>query len=348
MNKISYHYLQESLAGLKQKGILDASHLVMYFVQPQITDFGYAFYDFNVVNVDFNSGDTYITVSGDIDMLVSFQDIDFSTQAHSSEKLKIYVHFDPETLVYNLYFKVLNNWEKVERVDFKVASEPQELEKKQRGENEKFIRLARYITKANIINGMNKFGEKYFTEAVLDKYLENQEFNNEFIRTALRNEFKKPSKELIAMLASALGKEFTTMEQEKVQEKLEPLVEKGLYEAVEHLINDEPGGNFLGGMGSFSQRPDYGYLNEKKEETPELSKPEITQKETKIENKEVVVEKPTKPTVNEEKVDKKESQPRKSGLDALKDLGIDMNKKPVSNPQVTLSDNGAVDLTDLF
>lgn len=344
--KSNYTSVQQSIAELKKNQMDDISSIVMYVLNPQLTSFNYDIYDFKKTNVDFTTGNIKIEVQDGIKMLFSLEDMISDGSIYSEDDYKIYVHFSFDDLTYDLYFKVLDNWEKVEHVDFKVPEDSKDREIALKRESERFTRFAKYVSSGVIINEHKKKGEKYFTEAVLDRYLENQEFDNEFIRTALMNEFKNPSAELITMLASALGKEFTTMEQEKVQERLQPLVKKGLYSAVESLVNGSPNKTT---NSSFSQA-DYSYLTAKKEEP-------VTKKETSEVKPEPTPEpKKEEPKKEEVKVEAKEEpkkeETKKSGDDALRDLGINLNKKPVENKRVdaeTLSaPNGSVSLDDLF
>ena len=348
--KSNYNSVQQSIAELKKNNMDDISSIVMYVLNPQLTSFNYDIYDFKKTNVDFTTGNIKIFVQDNIKMLFSLDDMIADGSIYGEDDYKIYVHFSFDDLTYDLYFKVLGNWELVEHVDFKVPEDEKQRELVLKRENEKFTRFSRYVSSGVIINEYKKKGEKYFTEAVLDRYLENQEFDNEFIRTALLNEFKRPSAELITMLASALGKEFTTMEQEKVQERLQPLVEKGLYSAVESLVNGSPSTH---NSRNYTQ-PDYSYLTAKpyKKEEPKVEvkkeekKPEVKKEEPKVEEPKVEVKK------EEPKVEVKKEEPKKSGDDALRDLGINLNKKPVENRRVDAEDlttsNGAINLDDLF
>lgn len=242
-NKVDYTYIQQKLADLRKNNTHDISSIVMYILNPQLSAFSYDIYDFKKTNVNFETGDIRVYVQDNIKMLISLNDLlgtgQYIGDDDGDEDYKIYVYFNFENLTYELYFKVLNNWELVETVDFKIPANADEkvIQETRQRQNNKFIRFSKYINGTNIRTEFKNNREKFFTEAVLNRYLDSQEFNNEFIRTALLNEFKKPSNELITMLASALGKEFTTMPIEKVQEKLQPLTVKGLYEAVESLIN---------------------------------------------------------------------------------------------------------------
>lgn len=354
MNNLSYIQLQNKLAGLKKKEMDDPSNLVMYFLNPQLSNLGYDIYDFNSCKVDFQNGNIEVKVDEGINLLFSFEGVFPNTVGEDT--FKMYVLFDREKLVYDLYFNVLGNWELVEKVDFKIANDESKVDDKIQTESSKFLRLTKYVSKQNIVAGLKNNGEKYFTEAVLDKYLESQNFNNEFIRTALRNEFERPSKELITMLASALGKEFTTMNLDKVQEKLEPLVEVGLYESVETLVVNNPTKGFISPFDN--KETDYSYLRESvsakptKKEEKEVEKPVVekpkakeevptpTQQAPVVENKGNAPKENAKVTTPE--------KPKEEGIEALKNLGFSNNKRPVANPQVNLTENGAVNLDDFL
>lgn len=345
--KSNYSSVQQSIAELKKNKMDDISSIVMYVLNPQLTSFSYDIYDFKKTNVDFTTGNIRIEVQDGIKMLFSLEDMIADGSIYSEDEYKIYVHFSFDELTYDLYFKVLDNWELVEHVDFKVPEDAKEREVALKSESERFTRFAKYISSGVIVGEYKKKGEKYFTEAVLDRYLENQEFDNEFIRTALLNEFKKPSDELITMLASALGKEFTTMEQEKVRERLQPLIKKGLYSAVESLVNGSPNKS----SGSKVSQPDYSYLTATKGESKKVEEPIVKEEPKKEVKPEIITEEPKKaetPPVKEET----KPEVKKSGDDALRDLGINLNKKPVENKRVdaeTLSaPNGSVSLDDLF
>lgn len=352
--KITYQQVQQSIIGLKKREESDISPIVMYILNPQISAFQYDVYDFNVTAMDFETGTIRIKVQDNIKMLITLSDAISTGEIYSEDDdFKIYLYFNYDDLTYDLHFKVLDNWEIVEHVDFKVSGDSKQQEVKMKAETQKFSRLSNYITKSTIINQYKTKKDKYFTEAVLDRYLETKEFNNEFIRTALLNEFKKPSAELITMLASALGKEFTTMPSEKVQERLQPLTELGLYSAVESLIT--------GNTGEVSKsqplkEEDYSYLQskdtstEKVDEKPTTSVKEETKvvpkKETTVDSKVETETKIIKEEVKTEPVvDKKE--PVKNSTDKLKELGVNLDKKPVNNPTVTkekLTDSGAVSI----
>lgn len=349
--KVSYSSVQQAIANLRKNKVEDVSAIVMYVLNPQLTSFNYDIYDFNKTTVDFQTGNIDIVVDENIKMLISLDDMIADGSIYTTDDYKIYIYFSYDDLTYDLYFKVLDNWELVEHVDFKIAEDEKDMDAKMKRETDKFSRFSRYVT-SNVINQEHKKkGEKYFTEAVLDRYLEKQEFNNEFIRVALLNEFRKPSVELITMLASALGKEFTTMPQEQVQERLKPLIEKGLYEAVESLVNGDNGYTTSGNKQTHRMSgEDFSYLKKQTvEPKQDVKKEEPKKEEPKKEEpkQDVNKQEPKKETPKQEV---KKDEPKKEGLDKLKDLGINVDKKPVQGDilEKNITESGGVNLDDLF
>lgn len=357
--RVTYETVMKSIVNLKKSGKTDVGSIFMYVLTPQVIDFGYDVYDLNKNVLDFDTGSMRLTVSENINILMSLDDKYSNNALDYETDCKIYVYFSFEDLTYNMYFKVLDTWELVESVDFGLPETESEVPKKISEETPKFKRLGNYLMQKNILKEYNEKGEKYFTEAVLDTYLENKEFNNEFIRTALRNEFEKPSPELITMLASALGKQFTTMSQESVQERLNPLMELGLETVVDSLVNGTGAKPKRGQMAEMNPE-DYSFLSKPQpvKPTTNVKKEEpVPVKEVKPEVKsevkpEVVKEtaKPVKPKETEKEDIFKEPEVAQPVVNKFKDLGANIDKKPV-NTKAKSSDvdnNGAINLDSLF
>lgn len=359
MATVNYLSVSKAIANLRKGNKDDISSIVMYIINPQLTAFGYDIYDFSKNEIVFDEGIVKLTATDNIKLLISFDDkIANGDVDYLDEEYKIYIYFSFQDLKYNLYFKVLGNWELVEAIDFEQPQDEAKSKEKITIETKKFERFSRYITLNNITKEHKNKGEKYFTEAVLDRYLENKEFNNEFIRTALMSEFKKPSAELITMLASALGKEFTTLPQEKVQESLQPMMEQGLFEAIETLVNGSPTPTSPVTI----DREDFSYLSQKSNDTkvePKVETKPEPKEEAKVETKQEKQEPKNEPKVeqkSETKADSKKAEskqePKKEGKDKLTDLGFDLtNKKPVANATKEApktDNNGALNLDDLM
>lgn len=308
----NYGQIQATVNKLKAENKTNYNQLMTYVLNPYIAQLNYDIYNFDTTELDFDNGNIHIKITDKISVTFTLDEsIEYTLAASDEDKILLY--FDYEDSTFTLKFKVLGAWQTVEKVKFVSSiTEGATAPALSKEENAKFVKINSYLSRGEVTGQHKSKGERFFTEAVVDGLLDKGEWNNEFLRTSLANELKNPSEEMVALLASRLVKDYTTQSQEKVAEKLKPIIEEGLSSVVESIV--ESG---ILPTSSYSYRPQ------------PVAKP-IEKTESSGINTPVVAEKP-KETVK----------------DTFKDLGFSFGDKEVEKPAVEKTVEKKTSLEDL-
>lgn len=232
----NYGQIQATINKLQAENKTNYNQLMTYVLNPYISQLSYDIYNFDTTELDFDNGNIHIKISDKISVTFTLDEsIEYTLAASESDKILLYFDFDEST--FSLKFKVLGAWQTVETVKFvSPITEGASAPALSKEENAKFVKINSYINRAEVLGQHKSKGERFFTEAVVDGLLDKGEWNNEFLRTSLANELMNPSAEMVALLAARLVKDYTTQSEEKVAEKLKPILEEGLSGVVESIV----------------------------------------------------------------------------------------------------------------
>lgn len=236
MGNANYGQIQATVNKLKAENKTNYNQLMTYVLNPYIAQLNYDIYNFDTTELDFDNGNIHIKITDKISVTFTLDDsIEYTLSASDEDKILLY--FDYENSTFTLKFKVLGAWQTVEKVKFVSSlTDGATAPAMSKEENAKFVKINSYLSRGEVTGQHKSKGERFFTEAVVDGLLDKGEWNNEFVRMSLANELKNPSEEMVALLAARLVKDYTTQSQEKVAEKLKPILEEGLSSVVESIV----------------------------------------------------------------------------------------------------------------
>ena len=219
---------------LKERGKTSNSELVMYLVAPFLNSLGYDTHNLDEVDLDVDEG--IITIAGHEDLTTIVTINNDLTEDNDLElrrdDVKLYVNLGIEVRELSLYYKVLEKWEEIARINLDGDEA-----NKYAGE------FARRISKEQIKKELVKNGNRFLTESVLNTKLENGEWDNDFLMYGLVEELKNPTDEFIKLMANRLVSDYTTKDVEWVVQKLEKSKEDGYVNTIKRIYNK----GYLGG-----------------------------------------------------------------------------------------------------
>src|SRR5699024_9238735 len=213
---------------LKERGKTSNSELVMYLVAPFLNSLGYDTHNLDEVDLDVDEG--IITVTGHENLTIIVTINNDLTEDNDLELrrdgVKLYVNLGIEVRELSLYYKVLEKWEEIARINLDGDEA-----NKYAGE------FARRISKEQIKKELVKNGNRFLTESVLNTKLENGEWDNDFLMYGLVEELKNPTDEFIKLMANRIVKDYKTQDVEWVVERLEKSKEDGDVKTVKHIYD---------------------------------------------------------------------------------------------------------------
>lgn len=151
----------------------------------------------------------------------------------NDEKDRAYVHIDVDNNQLIMYFKVFNEWNLVNEVDFFVEDEE---DRKLQADILTSINQTLHLSAFN--ENYPHLQERYFTSVVMDNMVAKGEVLNVFVRKALVQELQEPTGALVRLLASVL-QEYTTQPEEWVVEALDPIREYGVVSLIEEAVSKD-------------------------------------------------------------------------------------------------------------
>lgn len=232
----NYKSLQEKITQLQSKNQL-STHSIMFSIwTPYFSFLGYEVYDLDTVTNDFDRGILSAKINQNITLTASFDE--HTVYELTNDNDKMFLHYDLSHNTFTLYFKVLDDWKQVEKVNFNLdGGNAKDIAEQARQEQERFMRLTKYVRLKDVVGQYSSKKERFFTEIVVDEMLDKGDWNNVFVQQSLANEFMNPSQEMIQLLAARLGKDYTTQSVESIAEKLKPILEEGLSGLVDYIVN---------------------------------------------------------------------------------------------------------------
>lgn len=244
MQVMNYDMLGNLITKLNQKGKVSNGDILMYFVSPFLKSLGYDIFDLDVVDINQHNGVAKVNVNSDLTIVVSlkdFREIGDSGFLETFDELvqdvdgreKIFLRINIEKMQITMYFKVMEDWEKILQVTLDS------------GEDDKYIEITKRITRDQLEREYTEKGERFLSEVVVDTLLERGNYDNDFIKNSLIKELTEPSEMFIELMAIRLGEDYTTRDVKWIKERLEGIKETGLMHLLEDVKEQDKSGTFV-------------------------------------------------------------------------------------------------------
>lgn len=233
--------LVDTMMQMKNRDRTGIHNMMTYIVIPYVSSMGYDVYNLDTSDISLDEGKITVKLDDTLSLVVSLTSIE-----PDEENERMFIHIDELQPSITLSFKVLGVWEQVVSVS---------LSDKTATSNEKYTEITKYVKKDRLIQEYRQKGERFLTEGVVNRQLDEGRWDNEFLLNVLVDELKNPSDGLIEVLANRLGEKYTTRDPKVIKEKLEPIAEVGLKEVVNRIVND---GKLYNDEDSYSS---YGYAD---------------------------------------------------------------------------------------
>lgn len=238
MNKVLNRYddFGKIIKTLSDRDMEDDSYYVQYVLSPYMQALGYDVFDIEETERMF-AGDTYKVKGASVDLGEDIYFIfslgDYRSRVIEDYNVRAYVLFDKGTQSITLYYHVLGEWYSIYESRLQMdGTEDKDIEQ------QNLVSLNKVISKEEFQNTYATLGERLFTGSVVDSLVMNGDLENRFVRQALVDELNKPDNHMIKMLASKLT-EYSTQEQEWLEESLGDLKTTGLVRLLETAIANE-------------------------------------------------------------------------------------------------------------
>ena len=205
----------------------------MYVLTPYVSmGLSYEIFDLNT-SIMLDNGSTFRFQPPVLEGLAVYFSLLPDYTRFKDEKDRAYVHIDVDNNQLTMYFKVFNEWNLVNEVDFFVEDEE---DRKLQADILTSINQTLHLSAFN--ENYPHLQERYFTSVVMDNMVAKGEVLNVFVRKALVQELQEPTGALVRLLASVL-QEYTTQPEEWVVEALDPIREYGVVSLIEEAVSKD-------------------------------------------------------------------------------------------------------------
>lgn len=285
---------------LKEKGHTGIPNLMTYLLVPYTASAGHDPYDFDSAEILLDEGKVVVKIAEDLSLVVSL-----TMEFPYEETHRMFLHIDEADRTMTLYFKVLDDWEKVTELDM-TARDAQQM----------YGQISKYLVKERLRQEYGQKGNRMLTENVVNRQLGEGNWSNDFLRNVLIQELQEPSDELVSALANRLINNYTTKDKPWVTERLEAMKSEGLGSMVAGIVEQ----GMLDTAPKYTYKPKPQEVEKPKQEVQQAVKQEP--KQEKEQEQEVVKEMPkAEPKPVDTKPEVKNVQPFYTGTKDTNETG---------------------------
>lgn len=229
----TYKDFEDMLQKLEQRNMAQDQYFRNYILNPYLTTgLGYDVYDIEFAEMK-DSGSTFKFINPkQEDGANIYFSLKGNYHLYQDPNDRAYVHLDLMAKKITLYFKVFDEWNKVNQVTLFVEDE---IERKE--QEDALVSLNQTVYSERFAEGYETLGEKYFTSVVLDNMISKGEVLNVFVRRALIRELQNPTDTLIGLLAQVLT-EYSTQPIDWIQDNLQEVKVQGVLPLLEVAISN--------------------------------------------------------------------------------------------------------------
>lgn len=229
----TYKDFEDMIQKLEQRNMAQDQYFRNYILNPYLTTgLGYDVYDIEFAEMK-DSGSTFKFINPKTEdganIYFSLKD---SYHLYQDPNDRAYVYLDLMSKKITLYFKVFEEWYKVNQVTLFVEDE---VERKE--QEDALVSLNQTVYSERFAEGYESLGEKYFTSVVLDNMISKGDVLNVFVRRALIRELQNPTDTLIGLLAQVLT-EYSTQSIDWIQDNLQEVKGHGVLPLLEVAISN--------------------------------------------------------------------------------------------------------------
>lgn len=231
----SYRDVENRINLLKERGTVRDDMVMQYILSPYVQSLGYNI--FNLEEVEKVDDGTYkVTVFEDEDVqdliYFIFSTTDLKTRYLGDNGVRSYLHLSMNEERIILSHKVFGKWVSVYDAKFNVTEEDKE---DLREEEDSFIAINKLMNKTEFNRKYLDIGERFFSGTVIDSYLANRDYQNDFIEDIIVSELLRPSEEFKSVIALGL-KKYSLQSLDWIMESLDGISGKDIIDNVEEAL----------------------------------------------------------------------------------------------------------------
>jgi len=231
MGVMSYKEFKGLISKLNERDKTRKSDIMMYLVIPFLQSLGYDVHDLDEVDLDMEECTVKIFNKNKVNTLITLDsenDVNHE-KGLEDEDVKVYMDFGITNMEINLFYRVLDKWEKIETIDLEEDNP------------EKYVsKFTKRVMKEQFNREIATNGTRFLTESVLNEKLEENEWENDFLKYGLLKEITTPSDDFIKLMAKRLAEDYTNKDVEWIEEKLAGAKEKGFIRVIATIIKENP------------------------------------------------------------------------------------------------------------